>query len=246
VSLQSTCWLRKILVSATPAELSECVGLAAQQIGFQYFLCYGRFRNRDAKVCEIHFSNCPDPWRRIAVGGDTESDPLHRRALREVTPIFWRDLVPHEPSWIARARDCGLATGVTLPVHGPDGQWSSLSLIKNHRGNGVERYIQAALGKSQLLAIFVHDVAGKIMRNEDGSGTLATERKAEACRLTGRERDCLNWIAAGKTTAQVARVLSVAERTVVFHLANARRKLGAANSHHAIMKAVSLGHIRAA
>jgi DNA-binding CsgD family transcriptional regulator len=33
---------------------------------------------------------------------------------------------------------------------------------------------------------------------------------------------------------------------VVFHLANARRKLGVVNSHHAIMKAVSLGHIKAA
>jgi len=64
--------------------------------------------------------------------------------------------------------------------------------------------------------------------------------------LTERERDCLIWIAAGKTTAEVADVLSVAERTVAFHLANARRKLGVANSHHAIMRAVSLGHIKAA
>jgi DNA-binding CsgD family transcriptional regulator len=84
------------------------------------------------------------------------------------------------------------------------------------------------------------------MRNQVGSAIPVEERKTESYSFTERERDCLTWIAAGKTMAEVADILSVAERTVVFHLANARRKLGVANSYHAIMKAVSLGHIKAA
>ena len=246
MSPQGTYWLRTIKISASFAELKHSVALATEQLGFQYFLYRGRFLDLRTKIHEFHLENCPDEWQRDAVGGDVASDPLYRRALREVTPIYWRELIPFEPVWIARARRYGLATGVTIPVHGPDGRWSSLSLVKNHSGAGVERYIRAALSRCQLLAVFVHDVADRIMRNQAGSEFSVEQCEAESWSLTGRERDCLIWIAAGKTTAEVARTLSLAERTVVFHLANARRKLGVTNSHHAIMKAVSLGQIKAA
>ncbi len=246
MSLQGTCWLRTIQISASLAELNQSVGLATEQLGFQYFLYRGRFPDVRTKVREFHLENCPDGWQGDAVGGDVAPDPLYRRALREVTPIYWRELVPYEPAWIARARRYGLATGVTIPVHGPDGRWSSLSLVKNRSGAGVERYIRAALGRCQLLAVFAHDAADRITRNEAGSAFPMEQCKAESWSLTERERDCLIWIAAGKTTVEVARTLSLSRRTVGFHLANARRKLGVTNSHHAIMKAVSLGHIKAA
>jgi len=246
VSLQGTFWLRTIQISVSFAELKQSIGLATKQLGFQYFLYRGRFPDLRTKVYEFHLESCPDGWQCDAVGSNVVLDPLYRRALREVTPIYWRELVPYEPAWIASARRCGLATGVTLPVHGPDGRWSSLSLVKNRGGAEVERYIRAALGRCQLLAVFVHDVAHRIIKNQVELAFPVEQCKAESWGLTERERDCLMWIAAGKTTAEVARTLSLAERTIVFHLANARRKLGVTNSYHAIMKAVSLGQIKAA
>jgi len=246
MSLQGTCWLRTIQISASFAELKQSVRLTTEQLGFQHFLYRARFPDLRIKIHEFHLGNCPNGWQRDTVGGDVAFDPLYRRALREVTPIYWRELVPYEPVWAARARRYGLATGVTIPVHGPDGRWSSLSLAKNRSGAGVERYIRAALSRCQLFAVFVHDVADRIMRNQAGSEFPVEQCEADNWSLTERERDCLIWIAAGKTTAEVARILSLSRRTVVFHLANARRKLGVANSYHAIMKAVSLGHIKAA
>ncbi len=245
MSLQGTWWLRPILTAASLAELARSVGLATGQLGFQYFLFRGRFPNLRAEVDEFQFKNCPDGWQSDAAASNLASDPLYRRALREVVPIFWRELVPFEQVWIARARKFGLATGVTLPVHGPNGRWSSLSLIKNHGRAEAERDIRAALGRCLLLTVFVHDAADRIIRNQVGSVIPVEPRKSESWGLTERERDCLVWIAAGKTIAEVASILSVAQRTVVFHLANARRKLGVVNSRHAIMKAVSLGHIKA-
>jgi DNA-binding CsgD family transcriptional regulator len=53
----------------------------------------------------------------------------------------------------------------------------------------------------------------------------------------------LTWAAAGKTMVGIADILSISQRTVFFHLSNARRKLGAANSRHAICKALALGLI---
>ena len=246
MSLQGIYWLRTIQISASLAELKRSVELAAEELGFQYFFCRGRFPNSSATVNEFHLKNCPEEWQGDAVRSDVTSDPLYRRALREVTPIFWRDLAPYEPAWIAHARKFGLATGVTLPVHGPGSRWSSLSLVKNRCGAGAEHDIKVALGKCHLLAVFVHDVAERIIKNLVGSAIPAGQRRSESWGLTERERDCLIWIAAGKTIADTASILQVTQRTVVFHLVNARRKLGVANSHHAIMKAVSLGYIKAA
>jgi DNA-binding CsgD family transcriptional regulator len=45
--------------------------------------------------------------------------------------------------------------------------------------------------------------------------------------LTERERQVLRLVAEGRATKQIARALSITERTVKFHLASAAHKLGA-------------------
>ncbi|NTC22081.1 response regulator transcription factor, partial [Agrobacterium tumefaciens] len=56
--------------------------------------------------------------------------------------------------------------------------------------------------------------------------------------LSPRERECLLWIGEGKTYWECARILGLSEHTVRFYLESARHKLGAANTTHAISKAV--------
>lgn len=56
--------------------------------------------------------------------------------------------------------------------------------------------------------------------------------------LTERERQCLIGIARGKTAGEVAREIGTSESTVVFHLGNVCRKLGATNRCHAVAKAI--------
>lgn len=50
MSLQGTYWVRTIQISASFAELKQSVGLATEQLGFQYFLYRGRFPDRRTKV----------------------------------------------------------------------------------------------------------------------------------------------------------------------------------------------------
>lgn len=56
--------------------------------------------------------------------------------------------------------------------------------------------------------------------------------------LTSREHECLHWLAEGKTSWEISRILSISERTAVFHINNCMMKLGAKNRVQAIMKAV--------
>jgi len=52
--------------------------------------------------------------------------------------------------------------------------------------------------------------------------------------LSPRERQILKWVSAGKTYAEVSIILSIAERTVKFHMGNVMKKLGVNNARHAV------------
>jgi LuxR family transcriptional regulator, quorum-sensing system regulator BjaR1 len=56
--------------------------------------------------------------------------------------------------------------------------------------------------------------------------------------LTPREREVLGWVARGKSAWEIGAILNIAKRTVDEHVANAIRKLGAANRIQAIAIAV--------
>jgi len=77
------------------------------------------------------------------------------------------------------------------------------------------------------------------------AGVARTQLWPKRVHLNDREIEVLTWVARGKTSAQIARKLSLAKRTVDFHIDNARIKLGAATRTAAVVKAVAGGLIKA-
>lgn len=57
--------------------------------------------------------------------------------------------------------------------------------------------------------------------------------------MSARELDCLKWTAAGKTAWEASKILGISERTVIFHLNAARKKLDCATTTQAVAKAVA-------
>ena len=68
-------------------------------------------------------------------------------------------------------------------------------------------------------------------------------RQESAPRLTRRELEVLQWVAAGKSSWEIARITSCSEATVNFHLANVRQKFGVNTRQQAVVKAIALGLI---
>lgn len=58
--------------------------------------------------------------------------------------------------------------------------------------------------------------------------------------LSHREIECLSWLAAGKTLSEAAIILDISERTLRFHIANARNRLGVATTMQAVVAAALL------
>jgi DNA-binding CsgD family transcriptional regulator len=52
--------------------------------------------------------------------------------------------------------------------------------------------------------------------------------------LSCREKEILQWVAAGKSTWDVSTILKISESTVKFHIGNVMKKLDAVNRTHAV------------
>ena len=236
--------LTHILAGRSQEDLKEAALVAARRLGFPYLVFSGSFSLREVGG-ELRFANVPDEWRRqrAGPGRDLLPESLRRQALQEVTPLLWSQAAAESAPSLARARNCGLVTGVSCPVRGPGGRWSLTSFALPSGGAQAERHIVRVLPDCQLIACAIHCAAARIYgRVPDGS--LPLRRLANGL-LSERESQCLLESAQGKTTSEIGRTLQISDRTVAFHLANVRRKLDASNSRHAVTKALSLRLIAA-
>jgi DNA-binding NarL/FixJ family response regulator len=92
---------------------------------------------------------------------------------------------------------------------------------------GADDYVTKPIDFELLHTIIIARLAG-VARNETWPRLVA---------LNDREIDSLTWVARGKTSAQIAKILDLSKRTIDFHLDNARVKLGAATRTQAAIKA---------
>jgi DNA-binding CsgD family transcriptional regulator len=240
--------LKNILVSTSFAQLRTAVEANVARFGFRYFIYHGRFPHTRAGNNDIYFDNCPEGWSTFyREHGFAAADQLLRLLGPDhVTPTLWCQIAPRAAGFFDKAREFGLVTGSTHPVHGPRGEWTSMSFIKDCGGVRAESEVEYALARCQLLAGYVHDCVSRIVDARLGATIPLSQPGPERSDLNERECQVLTWVAAGKTTSEIAAIMPISERTVIFHLSNARRKLGATNSRHAISRALSLGLIDAA
>jgi DNA-binding CsgD family transcriptional regulator len=73
------------------------------------------------------------------------------------------------------------------------------------------------------------------MRRDDA------ERSWGGARMTARESEVLAWVAAGKSDWAIGRILNISDKTVNFHVENAKRKLGAVTRLQAVVLAMRNG-----
>jgi DNA-binding CsgD family transcriptional regulator len=116
-----------------------------------------------------------------------------------------------------------------FPTHEPSGARGAVSFAGDR-----EPFTPVEMRELSYIAIHVFDRLAEI-RNLD---TRITDT------LTDREIDCLNWTAAGKTSAEIAEILDLSEHTVNHYLNRATKKLDTVNRTQAVAKALRIGLIK--
>jgi DNA-binding CsgD family transcriptional regulator len=65
----------------------------------------------------------------------------------------------------------------------------------------------------------------------------------ELAEFTAREIECLKWVAAGKTDAEIAEILQLSRKTVFWHINGATKRMNASSRSHAVANAFRMGLI---
>lgn len=127
----------------------------------------------------------------------------------------------------ARRYDIG-PHGLTIPVRGPEGERCLFSVTSNLPRRDWLKSRAAGIHDLMILSHYLHETVLAV------TGLREAGHHRE---LSRRERQCLELLAAGRISKQIAADLSISESAVKQYLRSARLKLGASTSHQAVAKA---------
>ena len=162
-----------------------------------------------------------------------ELDPIAPLVDRSACPIRWslQDFASFRRTKIMSdvLDSNGFAAGLSIPFHGPNSSVTSLVLLSSSPFIPEDR-----------LDLTVRDVYPLWISLGHRIPQLCDDPPVNI-QLSGREIECLSWVAAGKTSWEISRIVGISQRTVEFHIRNCARKLGCTSRSQTVSRATSFG-----
>jgi LuxR family transcriptional activator of conjugal transfer of Ti plasmids len=207
-----------------------------QRLGFRWFAYLRITDNAPALI-----SSYPKSWTsRYFASRYQQLDPVVRRARLEYDSFSWSGGASksvgtrEQRKFFDEAITFGIKSGITVPIRGGFGRIAAFTFATSESAALSEQLIAESRNVIQLVGLYFHTHATTKL----DSGSISP---AAGDVLTQRERQCLMWASRGKTSVDIAVLVDVAPRTVVFHLENARRKLGANSIAQCVAEALRRG-----
>jgi LuxR family quorum sensing-dependent transcriptional regulator len=161
-------------------------------------------------------------------------DPVAPRIRQRPESFTWAEIRPNETNKVANtimeiaATDYGLKHGLCIPLHGMNGYQAGVSLA----GREVEN-TQEARAALELVTMFAFNRL-TIVKSRVPTKPLI---------LTPREREVMNWVAAGKTAWATSAILKISEDTVNKMVSTAMQKLNVHTRAQAVAECLLRGEI---
>jgi DNA-binding CsgD family transcriptional regulator len=235
-----------------PAAITKLFLDQVGKFGFRKFSYVARGHSAEATKYEYVATNYPKKWNAHFIDKRYfEIDPTLERARQTLMPFAWSDMKDRrsltgvQRQLFDEASSFGLRHGFTVPIHAPGGADGLVALATDLAPREFVSEVAHARHMLHLLALHYHMRATAAWRR----GSKPAKKKEvpaveKPSPITLREADCLLWTARGKSAWETAVILGVSERTVNFHVENARRKLDAQSKTQAVVRAIMLNLIR--
>ncbi|WP_429127801.1 helix-turn-helix transcriptional regulator [Ensifer sp. 4252] len=175
----------------------------------------------------------PDAWTATYLdSGYLDIDPVIDVIRWGFLPVDWSSLdrksgEAHRLFNEARSHGVG-SQGLTIPIRGSNGERCLFSVASTLPRREWARLRDASIYELQVLSHYLHETVFHVT----GYRRIDRYRK-----LSGRETQCLQLLATGRISKQIAADLQISEHAVKLYLRSARLKLGAVTSHNAVAKA---------
>lgn len=186
-------------------------------------------------VVKIINVSYPDEWISSYLQKHyTQIDPVLRQHAHGFRTQLWTETFSKvvskaELAFIEEAQGFGLGQGITV---GELNKRKSLGSMFSFAGKNLGEHSR----HKHILEYVLGHLHIALMRT-------AFPVEADFPPLSPREREVLQWLMEGKTNWETARILSISERTVKFHVQNVLAKLRSSTRGNAIALALEMGLI---
>lgn len=227
---------------ASPAAVVALMERAAKDQGFNHYAycALTRHERYDAgdnpAPAVVH--NFPADWINFYFGQNYQTiDPVVLFAPQLDRPFFWNGLDQKFPldrmqkTILQQAGEAKLHDGIGVPLHDAQGNVCLMTFAADDSHPDPT----AELSTLNALAAQFHLVYKTIGLTDIDSTTVPL--------LSKRERECLQWIARGKSTWEVGMILHISENTTKYHIKNATSKLNSHTRTQAVLAAVQCGQL---
>ncbi len=217
---QAEPFLRHVSAVRSEADLAGALSAVSRELGFRHFALTHHVDIRLAAQPAIRLHNYPSDWaeyydrNRLGI-----SDPVHRASHMTSVGFAWSQipsmiaLTPCDREILMLGEARGIGDGFTIPANVPGEAHGSCSFA-NPKGVPLRT---EDLPTAQLVGAFAFEAARRLWR---------VRTPSPLPRLTDRQRECLLWVARGKSDWEISRILGIRHETVVRHLKQARERYG--------------------
>src|SRR5471030_1980545 len=178
-------------------------------------------------------------WRQQYIEyGFHNIDPVIKKARQYQSPNIWSSVtLSVDDRFLNCAKNHGIRYGYSISLPLDEKYIGVLSIARKEDVFISQKEPINIIG---MMSVYLQKLnsAYLIDFNKEKTGAIITPI------LTPRELECLHWLAEGKTSWEISRILSITERTAIFHINNCMEKLGATNRVQVIMKAVRANMIK--
>ncbi|MHB8743465.1 MAG: helix-turn-helix transcriptional regulator [Sulfuricaulis sp.] len=227
----------------TVEDIHTLCSVLCHQFGFDQFQYGTRIPTSSNVPNYIFISSYKDEWRtRYFAKAYMSIDPVVGHCISHITPFPWKQIAPLERNdkivrdFMGEAREFGLNSGVSFPVHTPQGDFAIFSVASKLGPEYTRTRVREVTPSTHFFTSCLHENVRKVFQQQ-----VAPLKTAS---LTERERECLLWVTEDKTTWDTSEILGVSEHIVISHLQDACKKLKVFDLKQAVARAIALDMIK--
>jgi len=164
--------------------------------------------------------------------GLLKNSQIFERLRRSTVPVTWTTETSNDNRPAEEAKAAGrlfasynFTRSAFFPVHAAGGARAALGFLGNRQDLS-----HTELGDLGIFAMHAYDIYSNL---KDG-------HRMPSSLLTPRELEALHWAANGKTSGEIASILSLSDHTINTYMNNAMRKLDCVNRIQLVAKALRL------
>lgn len=222
--------------------LNEVVSQFAELVdsyGYDHFLITGVPHPKTRENIKNH--TLLNGWSRDWFTRYTEKnylpdDPVAGHVFETPHAFAWSDVeIDQEENPLAAtimddARSVGMEEGMVVPIFALSGYQSAVTMA----GKSPDQS-KASRSMIELASIYAYGRVRQILTQE--------KRVTRNSFLSPRERECLLWVAKGKSDWEVGEILSLSHYTVKEYVGKATRKMNAVTRTQAVAEAIRRGEL---